>query len=214
MLALSVGGAVFRIATAVQASIPDASGVIHGCYNISQAHGSPLGDLRVIDTARVDGHCASWETRLELEPARCHRPNRCGRAERLVRREPRAATGATGPSGPTGPKGPTGTTGVTGPQWASGPTDLRRPRPGQFIHNAGDPIVGPTILEAFAGCPTTDKFVIAGCPDTTSGSNLTLNGSGNAGVLAGGSPDGDWETISSLGTTSVSGDTIAARWCA
>ena len=32
LVALVVGGAVFGIATAVQASIPDASGVIHGCY--------------------------------------------------------------------------------------------------------------------------------------------------------------------------------------
>ena len=32
-LALGVAGGVFGIATAVQASIPDASGVIHGCYN-------------------------------------------------------------------------------------------------------------------------------------------------------------------------------------
>jgi len=31
LLALAVGGAVFGIATAVRADIPD-SGVIHGCY--------------------------------------------------------------------------------------------------------------------------------------------------------------------------------------
>ena len=31
LLALAVGGAVFGIASAVQASIPDANGVIHGC---------------------------------------------------------------------------------------------------------------------------------------------------------------------------------------
>ena len=43
VVGLAVGGAVFGIATAVQASIPDASGVIHGCYNTSLAHGNPTG---------------------------------------------------------------------------------------------------------------------------------------------------------------------------
>ena len=52
LLALAVGGAVFGIATAVRASVPDASGVIHGCYNTSLAHGSPTGALRVIEPPR------------------------------------------------------------------------------------------------------------------------------------------------------------------
>jgi len=59
VLALAVGGVVFGIASAVQASIPDANGVIQGCYNNSLAHGSPLGALRVIDTGKVNGNCAS-----------------------------------------------------------------------------------------------------------------------------------------------------------
>jgi hypothetical protein len=43
LLAVVVAPGVFGIATAVQASIPDASGVIHGCYNTSVAHGNPTG---------------------------------------------------------------------------------------------------------------------------------------------------------------------------
>ena len=43
LLGLAVGGAVFGVASAVQASIPDANGVIHGCYNTSVAHGNPTG---------------------------------------------------------------------------------------------------------------------------------------------------------------------------
>ena len=44
LVALAVGGAGFGIATAVQASIPDANGVIHGCYQ------KVNGQLRAIDT--------------------------------------------------------------------------------------------------------------------------------------------------------------------
>lgn len=66
LLAFAVGGAAFGIATAVQASIPDASGVVHACYNTSRAHGTPTGALRAIDTDRVDGNCASWEGSVDL----------------------------------------------------------------------------------------------------------------------------------------------------
>ena len=89
LLVVVVGGAAFGIASAVQASIPDAGGVIHGCYNTSLAHGSPTGALRVIDTAKTNGNCASWEAPLTWNQ--------------------------TGPTGATGPTGPTGPTGATGP---------------------------------------------------------------------------------------------------
>ena len=59
LVALAVGGALFGIASVVQADIPD-SGVIHGCYNTTNSHGFPIGMLRVIDTASPSGHCASW----------------------------------------------------------------------------------------------------------------------------------------------------------
>ena len=87
LLGLAVGGAVFGVASAVQASIPDANGVIHGCYNTSVAQGNPTGGLRVIDTAK-NGNCASWEMALNWNQ--------------------------TGPSGPTGPKGATGAKAATG----------------------------------------------------------------------------------------------------
>jgi hypothetical protein len=96
LLTLVIAGAVFGIATAVQASIPDANGVIHGCYNTSLAHGSPLGALRVIDTAKVNGNCAYWEAPLTWSQ--------------------------TGPTGPTGARGPTGVSGPTGPTGPKGPT--------------------------------------------------------------------------------------------
>ena len=87
LLALAVGGAVFGIATAVQADIPDA-GVIHGCY------GKPgtlyRGQLRVRDASRGE-QCRVYENPLDW--------NQNG------------ATGATGPTGATGRTGPTGPTG-------------------------------------------------------------------------------------------------------
>ncbi len=108
VLALVVGGATFGIATAVQASIPDANGVIHGCYNTSLAHGNPTGALRVIDTAKANGNCASWEAPLNWN------------AKGVTGAT--GPTGAPGPTGPTGPKGATGSRGPTGPTGPKGPT--------------------------------------------------------------------------------------------
>ena len=88
--ALGVGGAVFGIATAVQADIPD-SGTINGCYYTpgKLAPASPRkGTLRVIDTSKGQT-CASDETALRWN-----------------------AAGVTGSTGPTGPTGPTGAAGV------------------------------------------------------------------------------------------------------
>src|SRR5262249_21389806 len=88
--------------------IPDASGVIHGCYNTSLAHGNPTGALRVIDNAKPNGTCASWETALNWNATGVTGPT--------------GPTGATGATGPTGPKGATRTRGPTGPTGPKGPT--------------------------------------------------------------------------------------------
>ena len=122
VLALAVGGAVFGIATAVEASIPDSSGVIHGCYNTSQAHGNPTGGLRVIDTAKPNGNCASWETAVNW--------NANGVS---------GARGPTGAPGPTGPKGATGARGATGAKGATGtrgPSGQRGPTGASGIYRA------------------------------------------------------------------------------
>jgi hypothetical protein len=82
---------VFGIATAVQAAIPDAQGVIHGCYN-SQ------GALRVIDSASAT--CKSSETALNWNQRGIPGPT--------------GAKGDQGIQGPSGPKGATGQKGATG----------------------------------------------------------------------------------------------------
>lgn len=90
VVAVAVGGVLFGIATAVQASIPDANGVIHACFNTSVSHGNPTGVLRVIDTSKQGG-CAAWEQPLNWSS-----------------KGPTGARGATGPVGPTGATGPIG----------------------------------------------------------------------------------------------------------
>jgi len=67
LLAIAVGGALFGVATAVQASIPDSAGVIHGCYyQPGKIGGTGLrpGDLRVIDPAKGQS-CATDERPLD-----------------------------------------------------------------------------------------------------------------------------------------------------
>jgi hypothetical protein len=66
LVALAVVGAAFGIASAVQASIPDASGIVHACYNNSNANGYPIGALRAIDLDKVNGHCAQGELPVDL----------------------------------------------------------------------------------------------------------------------------------------------------
>jgi tail collar domain len=90
MLALAAAAAVFGIATAVQAAIPDAGSVIHGCYLNRD------GSLRVIDTGVGQSCNRTKETPLNW---------------RQNSTEPKGATGATGPTGTTGPAGPTGPSG-------------------------------------------------------------------------------------------------------
>jgi hypothetical protein len=79
---LLAGAAVAAGGIAV-ASIPDQSGVIHGCYNKTD------GTLRVIDTA--SHHCRSTEIAIQW--------NRTG---------PPGAPGAAGRTGSAGPAGPPG----------------------------------------------------------------------------------------------------------
>ncbi len=121
LVVVAAAGAAFGVAAAVHASIPDSNGVIHACYNTSLAHGSPVGALRVVDTAGVNGRCASWEKALSWS----------GRGATGTT-GPVGSTGPTGPTGPSGSRGPTGAgatgrAGSTGPTGATGPSGARGP---------------------------------------------------------------------------------------
>ena len=92
LLALTVGGAIFGIATAVQADIPD-SGVIHGCYQ------KVNGQLRVIDTSqggtcRPSEKALSWNQTGPTGPTGATGPDRCDGADR-----PDRCDGADRPAG-------------------------------------------------------------------------------------------------------------------
>lgn len=106
VVAFAVGAGLFGVATAIQASIPDSQGVIHGCF---KSAGNPPGALRVIDTAKGQ---------------------KCGASELAVnwnetgRRGPTGARGATGARGSTGATGAPGPSGPSGPKGASGPSGI------------------------------------------------------------------------------------------
>jgi hypothetical protein len=97
---LIVSGVVlaFGAGGIANATIPDSSGVIHGCYLTNN------GQLRVIDTQLGDT-CRPSETALDWNH-----------------------TGPQGPQGPPGPQGPKGDTGATGPQGPQGPPGPQGPK--------------------------------------------------------------------------------------
>jgi hypothetical protein len=83
---LAVGGIAY-------ATIPDAGGVIHGCYTKPNSPGTP-GALRVIDEGQ---HCLASEAAISWS-----------------HQGPAGAAGAIGPAGPAGPKGDKGDPGPAG----------------------------------------------------------------------------------------------------
>src|SRR4029079_18034594 len=85
-------------------SVPDASGVIHGCYN------STNGTQRIIDTAVAS--CKIGETAIQWNQTGPQGP-------------PRPA-GPQGPQGPQGSQGPQGIQGVQGPKGDTGPAGSTR----------------------------------------------------------------------------------------
>jgi hypothetical protein len=96
---VAAGGALLAAGVAY-ATIPDAGGVIHGCYaKTSQGQAQP-GQLRVIDTG-LGQSC---------------QPN-----ENAVSWNQKGVKGATGPQGPVGQQGTSGPKGATG---ATGPSDV------------------------------------------------------------------------------------------
>jgi hypothetical protein len=111
LLALTTGAAVFGVVSAVQAAIPDASGVINGCYQKN------VGNLRVID-AGAGQNCRPSEIAIRWSQTGPQGPQ--GPAGPPGPKGDTGATGPAGPQGPAGPAGPKGDTGATGPQGPPG----------------------------------------------------------------------------------------------
>jgi hypothetical protein len=129
--ALLIGGGA---ATAL-ASIPDGSGVIHGCYQPT-----PKGQeasLSVIDTAGNKGKCPSGSTELDW--------NQTG---------PQGPAGATGLQGSQGPAGPAGPAGPS----TAGPSGLNT---GVYAGGGSAFSYGNNL----AVCPSTKPYALGGGVD-------------------------------------------------
>ena len=116
-----VGGLLLAAAGISWASIPDASGVIHGCY-VASATNTSIGvaPLLILDSAKA--RCPSGYTQItwnQTGPQGIQGvPGSRGPSGPAG---PAGATGSPGPSGPSGPAGPAGATGSPGPSGPSGP---------------------------------------------------------------------------------------------
>jgi hypothetical protein len=114
-LVVSIVALVMALGGAAYATIPDARGIVHGCYKRSSGgvFAPPRGSLRVIDTAKGQG-CRKNETALNW--------NQTGQ------RGPQGPQGPKGDTGATGPQGPKGDTGATGAQGPKGDTGAQGPK--------------------------------------------------------------------------------------
>jgi len=156
------------------ATIPDGSGVIHGCYSLTKGPGG----LRVIDTAKGQ-HCNTGESALNW--------NQTGTT---------GATGATGATGPTGPSdgGEGGTLSDTtvaasGSFVTVADSEIHNLPGGEYVYSASvyvTPSGGTTVANCFAiGSGSSGS---SGLGDTTVSSaqwipvvgDLELTGSQNA----------------------------------
>jgi hypothetical protein len=164
VLAVAVGGAVFGIATAVQASIPDAHGVIHGCYSTNGAKATNGAQLNIVDSAVAscngNNTAISWNQRG---------PTGAKGATGSAGQD--GSIGKTGPTGPTGQKGTNGSDGATGKTGSTGPTGPT----GQKGTNGSDGATGKTGSTGPTG-PTGQKGI--------NGSNGATGATGPAGAGA------------------------------
>jgi hypothetical protein len=125
VLVLAVAGALFGVATAVEAAIPDGGGVIHGCYAKTSKGQQPAGSLRVIDTGQT---CQSNEAGLKWSQT-----------------GPKGATGLQGTAGQPGAKGATGPKGTTGDQGPAGSSVAYAKYSGHFEISTGVDVVTVTV---------------------------------------------------------------------
>jgi hypothetical protein len=168
VVAVAAGGGTFGIATAVQAAIPSANGVIHGCYQTA-APNTSRGVLRVIN---ADG---GEQCRFNEKPLNWNQK---------------------GPTGPTGARGPTGTRGATGPTGAgtTGATGPTGPAGGSLVETSSVNPISQITPCTSPPCTTGAQqlaFAFASCPDTTHGTAISggesyADQNGNPGFSDGG----------------------------
>jgi Collagen triple helix repeat (20 copies) len=172
LVTVIAGAGLFGVATAVQASVPDSGGIVHGCYNTSSAHGSPNGALRVIDTSKIGGSCASGESPLNWNV-----------------KGPTGPQGAQGIQGPQGVKGDKGDPGTTGSPGAAGTNGTN----GTNGANGTDGISGYEIVTQDQAVAVGDSGIVRdACPAGKhvlgGGAELTDAAARWAPAVTGGSP--------------------------
>ncbi|HEY7276009.1 MAG TPA: hypothetical protein VH594_08590 [Trebonia sp.] len=169
---VAVVAVVLGLGGVAWASIPDSSGVIHGCYQ--KEH----GQLRVIDTDKQHQSCnhseiaVSWS---QTGPQGATGPQ--GPAGPTGPQGPKGdtgATGATGPAGPQGPKGDTGATGQQGPVGATGPQGPKGDTGATGVAGAQGP-AGPELV-ATGGLNGDGTYF--GGPDVSPGTSVTITHTG------------------------------------
>jgi hypothetical protein len=161
-----IGGVVaigaVGVAAAFAVGIPDASGMIHSCYD-------SRGGLRVIDPSSGGACDRHGETALDWNQA-----------------------GAQGPVGPAGPQGVAGPPGIAGPQGVAGPQGPIGPAgpsgggglPTVYASPASLPAVSiATVFPAFT--QVVSLTVPAGNYLFMAGGNMTLTGALDGGVFPG-----------------------------
>lgn len=142
---LVVGVAVLGISGVSASSIPDANGVIHGCY-------SGKGALSVIDTATT-ANCPAGETGLNWDL-----------------QGPTGSEGPTGPGGTTGNAGPQGSPGASGPNGPQG-----RPGVTNYsIQTASETIGGGNYSESVQ-CPSGTTILTGGESNSAGGDVILLH---------------------------------------
>lgn len=124
-----VGGVAVASGVGVAyASIPDAGGVFHACYNTAN------GRLRVIDPAATGdkGKCTKFETAADWNvrgpagpPGVPGDPGATGPKGDTGSQGSKGADGFEGPPGRQGPPGPSGPTGAAGPTGPTGPAGAK-----------------------------------------------------------------------------------------
>lgn len=178
------------------ASIPDSSGIIHGCYK----SGGTAHPLKVIDNS-VTAKCPSGYTALSW--------NKAGP------QGPAGPQGAAGPQGPAGPQGNSGLPagyanesidGYTLTETANTTVVATPPLPaGSYIVNATVSLYSPTV-------PAGAQCAIIGTPGNYSGANVpSNNGLATVAMTAGITLSAPGPiTVQCSGTAQTSGENITA----
>jgi hypothetical protein len=144
-IAVAVG--LIGAGSVAYAAIPDAAGVLHGCYN----KGGLLQDkgaLRVVDEGercRTNELAVTWSQTGPRGPA--GPVGATGATGATGEQGPKGDTGAAGATGPAGPAGPTGATGATGPQGPAGFSDayIGRANPVKLTNFAQTPVASVSL---------------------------------------------------------------------